>query len=71
LIIYRYLLKEITVTWFAVTLVLFLIYISNRFIRYLAEAAAGTLPTDVVLYLLALKSVSSLPALLPLALYLA
>ncbi len=71
MIIYRYLLKEITVTWFAVTLVLFLIYISNRFIRYLADAAAGTLPTDAVFYLLVLKSVSSLPALLPLALYLA
>ena len=58
-------------TWFAVTLVLFLIYISNRFIRYLSEAASGTLPTDAVLYLLGMKSISSLPILLPLALYLA
>ncbi len=71
MIIYRYLLKEITLTWFAVTLVLFLIYISNRFIRYLSAAASGTLPTDVVLNLLALKSLTSLPILLPLALYLA
>ncbi len=71
MIIQRYLLKEIVVNWIAVTAVLFLIYISNRFIRYLADAAAGSLPADVVLILLALKSLTSLPILLPLALYLA
>jgi lipopolysaccharide export system permease protein len=71
LIIRRYFIKEILVTFVALTGVLYLIYISNRFVRYLADAATGNLSADAILLLLGLKSISSLPVLIPLSLYLA
>lgn len=70
MIIYRYFVREVVTTFIAVTSVLFLIYISHRFIRYLADAAAGNLSGDIVAWLLALKSLSSFPVLLPLAFFL-
>lgn len=57
-------------TLMAVTLILFLIYLSNRLVRFLAEAAAGNLPAEVLVVLLALKGVGALVMLVPLALYL-
>ena len=71
MIVTRYILKEVLATLIAVTSILFVIYISNRFVGYLADAASGELTTDVVLNLLFLKSITSLPLLLPLSLYLA
>ena len=68
-IINRYLLKEVLHSWFAVTLVLWLIVVSNRLARYFAEAAAGQIPIDAVFLLIALKSVNYLSALLPLSLF--
>ena len=50
---------------------LLVIYISNRFIRFLSDAEAGTLAADAVLQLLLLKSVNAMVLILPLALYLA
>lgn len=69
-IINRYLLKEVIYSWFAVTLVLWLIVVSNRLARYFAEAAAGDIPLEAVFMLIALKSVNYLSALLPLSLFL-
>ncbi len=71
MIVTRYILKEVFATLLAVTSILFVIYLSNRFVGYLADAASGELTTDVVLNLLFLKSITSLPLLLPLSLYLA
>ncbi len=70
-IIERYIFKEILQTFLAVTGILLVIYISNRFIRFLSEADAGTLAADAVLQLLLLKSVNAMVLILPLALYLA
>lgn len=67
----RYLLKEISLTLLAVVAVLLLISLSNRGLRYLAEAAAGVLPAEVVFTLLTLKSIKLFTLLLPLAFYLA
>lgn len=69
-VIDRYLLKEVGLNWVAVTLVLWLIVVSNRLARYLGEAAAGDLPGNVVFTLLGLKSIEYLVVLLPLTLYL-
>lgn len=69
-IIDRYLLKEVVQNWLAVTLVLWVIVVSNRLARYLGEAAAGELPGGVIFTLLGLKSVEYLVVLLPLTLYL-
>lgn len=69
-IIDRYLIKEVTLTLLAVMPVLLLIFLSNRFVQYLAEAAAGRLPSDVLWALLAFRSISVLSLLLPLAFFL-
>lgn len=53
------------------TAVLFLVYLSNRFVRYLADAAAGSMSADLLAALLGLKALTSLPVLIPLAFYLA
>lgn len=71
MIIYRYFIKEILFTLIAVTTVLFLIFLSNRFVRLLADAAAGTLPPEIIFVLVALKGVGALMVLVPLALFLA
>lgn len=69
-VIDRYLLKEVVQNWLAVTLVLWVIVVSNRLARFLGEAAAGELPGGVIFTLLGLKSVEYLVVLLPLTLYL-
>ena len=70
-IIDRYLVREVLLTWLAVTLVLWLILVSARLSRYLAQAAAGELPGAAVFSLLGLKSVEFLVFMMPLALFLA
>ena len=71
LLIDRYLLREVTLTWLGVTVVLWFIFVANRLAKFLAEAAAGKLPGSVVFQLMGLKSVEYLVQLLPLSLYLA
>ncbi len=66
----RYLLKEVLLHWAAVSLILWVVLISNRMARYLGQAAAGDLPGEIIFTLLGLKSVIYLVALLPLGLYL-
>ncbi len=50
---------------------LFLIYSSNKFVAYLADAAAGKISSSLAFELLWLKLVSVLPKLLPVTLFLA
>ncbi|MEO5702348.1 MAG: LPS export ABC transporter permease LptF [Gammaproteobacteria bacterium] len=69
-IINRYLIKEVLYTLLAVAPVLLLIFLSNRFVRYLADAASGKFPADIVLGLLGLKSISVFPLVLPLVFFL-
>lgn len=71
MIIERYIYQEITryLLWLAG--LLFLIFASNRFVEYLADAAAGKLPGDVIFNLLGYKLIGMLPTLLPVALFLA
>ncbi len=67
----RYLGRELLQYWLVFTLVLWLVLVAARFSLYLGQAAAGRLPADTVLWLLALKSVGFLVFLMPLALFLA
>jgi Predicted permeases len=67
----RYLLREMTQVWAAVTTVLFLIILSHRLIHLLRDAAHGELPGSVVFTLLGLKAVSYLSLLLPAAFFVA
>ena len=47
--ILRYLTRDILLHTVAVSFVLFLVVFAGRFIRYLAEAAVGSLTGDVLL----------------------
>ena len=71
MIIERYLFKELAGTLFAVTAVLFLIFVSSWFARLLGRVAAGSVQPDVIFLMLGLKSIDALMILLPLAFYLA
>lgn len=64
----RYLLKEVVQGWLAVTIVLWLILVSNRMVRYLAEAATGDIPGRVVFRLVGLKMIWYLGHVVPFAL---
>ena len=70
-IVDRYLARETVLTWAAVTVVLMLILLSNRFALLLGDAAAGRLPRDTVFALLGLASVTYFIVVIPVALFLA
>ncbi|WP_028006340.1 LPS export ABC transporter permease LptF [Solimonas flava] len=67
----RYLLREAGSAWLGVTLVLLAIMLSTRFARYLAQAAAGELPQNLLLQVAALSSLQYLVLLIPVSLLLA
>lgn len=70
-VIDRYLLREFSVNLLAVISVLWLIYIATRFARYLAQAAVGNLPSEVIFSLLGYSSLGALSLLLPIGAFLA
>jgi len=70
-ILYRYILREVIQTWFAVTAVLLFILLTNQFAKVLGKAASGELPRDAVMALLGLTSLQYLTVLVPIALLLA
>lgn len=67
----RYVLREFALNLLAILSVLWLIYIATRFARYLAEAAVGNLPNEVIFLLLGYSSLGALTLLLPLSAFLA
>jgi len=71
LIIYRYLIKEILVTFVAVLVVLLLIFMGNFFGRYLSWAAEGFIASGIVMDLLLLRTVGALGVLIPFTLFIA
>ncbi len=71
MILRRYIHKEIAEKLGWIIGLLLLIIMSNRFVRYLADAAAGALPADLVLQTLLMKMLSTLPKLMPIAVFLA
>jgi len=70
-IVARYIAKETALTMAAVTGVLLLILLSNRFALLLGDAAAGRLPRDTVFTLLGLASINYFIVVVPVALFLA
>lgn len=66
----RYLLREILVTWAAVTLVLLIILLGNVLAGSLGRASEGNLSADLVFVFVAVKSIGLLITLIPLGLYL-
>jgi len=70
MIVDRYLAREIGYTLLAVFGLLMMILVSHQFVRYLADAAAGEVPGEMLLILIGLKSIGFASLVLPLALFL-
>lgn len=70
-ILARYLFREAGAAWLAVTLILLAIMLSTRFARFLAQAAAGELPRELLFQIAGLSSLQYLVILIPVSLMLA
>lgn len=70
MIIFRYLARELLVSMAAVTMALLLIFMSTRFVKYLAEAAAGEIAGRILLPILFYRIPAFLELILPLGLFL-
>lgn len=70
MIIYRYLSRQLFATTLAVSGVLVLILVCGRFIKYLAEAAEGTLTGAIVFWVMLYRLPGFLELILPLGLFL-
>ena len=68
-IIFRYLTRQILVNMLAVTGVLLMVFMSGRFIKYLAQAAAGYLSPDVLFTIMGYRLPGFLELILPLGLF--
>ncbi len=66
----RYIFKEISLTWVAVTVVLLVIMVANVLARILSKVTDGTLPVDALFLLVGVKVINLLVTLIPLGLYL-
>ena len=69
-IVFRYLSKEILSTLLATTLILLIIFITNQFVHYLNDAAAGKITIKAVMEIMSLQVPLLLGYLLPLSLFL-
>ena len=67
----RYFSREVLQTLLGVALILLLIFLSRLLVGYLAEAAAGEIPSDIIMTLMMLKTIKYLILILPLSLFLA
>jgi len=66
----RYIFREVTQTWFAVTAVLLFILLTNQFARVLGDVAKDKLPTDAVFKVIGLTGLQYLTILVPIGLFL-
>ncbi|WP_444938511.1 LPS export ABC transporter permease LptF [Microbulbifer sp. JMSA002] len=69
MIIFRYLCRELLFATLAVSAVLLLMVMSGRFVKYLAEAAAGDLSANILFSLMAYRLPGFLELILPLGLF--
>lgn len=70
-IVSRYIAREVLTVWAAVIVVLFLVLLTNRFVRYLGQAAEGDVPGQLILQLLGYEAVSQLGMTIPASFFLA
>ncbi|MFO6422719.1 LPS export ABC transporter permease LptF [Motilimonas sp. KMU-193] len=71
MILFRYLLRETVKTQFAVLFILLLIFISQKFVRVLADAVNGNIPADLVMTILWLNLPSLGSLMIPISLFIA
>ena len=70
MIIHRYISREVLASSGGVILVLMLIFLSNRFVRFLSQAVSGEVHSDIIFDLLSLKMLTYFSIMLPLSLFL-
>lgn len=70
-IIDRYLLREVTLTFMGVSLLLILMFFSATFIQQLTETLEGDFPVSILFSLFALKGVGNIVFILPFAFFIA
>ena len=61
----RYVGREVLLAWLGVTVVLVVVLLTNRLIQFMADAASGDIPPEVIFTLLGLKAVANLGVVLP------
>lgn len=66
----RYLLREVTQTWLAVTSVLLFILLTNQFAQVLGDVAKDKLPREAVFQVIGLTAIQYLTLLVPIGLFL-
>ena len=71
MVVDRYFAKETLSVLASVLSVLVIIFASKHFVRYMSDAAAGELPTYLILKLLSLFTLASLVLMLPFAIFMA
>jgi lipopolysaccharide export system permease protein len=70
LLIYRYLFKQVSSNFAAVAVVLLFIFVSGRFVKYLAEVASGVISSKVLFSILLFRIPGFVELILPLSLFL-
>ena len=68
-IVFRYLARQVIISMLAVSGILLLVFMSGRFIKYLADAAAGDLAGDVLFQIMAYRFPGFLELILPLGFF--
>ena len=71
MILTRYIGKDILISTLAITLILLLVIVSGRFVGYMADAAAGEIPAELLQYLLIYTMPSLFQLVLPLGFFIA
>jgi len=66
----RYIFREIAQSWFAVTVVLLAILLTNQFARVLGDVAKDKLPKDAIFQIIGLTALQYLTILVPIGLFL-
>ncbi|WP_150914025.1 LPS export ABC transporter permease LptF [Marinobacter halotolerans] len=68
-IVFRYLARQVLISMLAVSGILLMVFMSGRFIKYLASAAAGELSGDVLFQIMAYRFPGFLELILPLGFF--
>lgn len=71
MIIQRYIYKELLQKLLWILSLLILVFASNKFVGFLADAAEGNLPADMVFLMLGFKMLATLPKILPVSILIA
>ncbi|MGJ3256208.1 MAG: LPS export ABC transporter permease LptF [Alcanivorax sp.] len=69
MILHRYINRQVFLTTVMVTFILVMVLVSGRFIKYLAEAAAGEIAADALFLVMAFRMPEFLQMIVPLSLY--